>query len=305
MEQLMSNYRVPLTTSVLSLHIDTNGSKTIGDISNEAVKLMEDFLKITSLSQTTWHDWTVLDIYEQIDCTAKGSLIYRKLQSPKLNPPHYRQLTNPAHSSHFIRDAWKGYSHDNDKYGFDLALEWYIESNSAGLDVTKFVNATTCLELLISKFNSLNLVRISSGEIKTKLLYNSIRKNISKFLRSKAIGNDAISQIYQLIVKKQRTYVKNAKTLLDYWGISISDIKTSLEEIVMIRNAIIHSGLYFHDEDIEKAKKVLEAYEDLFQILTRIFLAMLKYNGDYYDPPRNRWIKFSEVCGKIGFPGFN
>lgn len=34
LERLMSNYRVPLTTSVLSLHIKTDGSKTIEDILN-------------------------------------------------------------------------------------------------------------------------------------------------------------------------------------------------------------------------------------------------------------------------------
>lgn len=305
LEKLMSNYRVPLITSILSLHIHADGSKTIEEISNEAVKLMEDFLKITSLSQTTWHDWTMLEIYEQIDGSDQGLLIYRKLRSPKLKPPHYRQLTNPAHASYFIRDAWKGYSHDNNKYGFDLALEWYIESNSASLDVTKFVNATTCLELLISKFNSLNLVKTTSEELKTKLFYRSVRKNISKFLKSKTIGNDTISQICQLIVKRQQTYVKTTKNLLDYWGISISDIKTSVEEIVKIRNSIIHSGLYFHDEDIEKAKEVIEASENLFQILTRILLAILKYDGDYYDPRRSKWIKFSDVCSKIGCQGFN
>lgn len=34
-----------------------------------------------------------------------------------------------------------------------------------------------------------------------------------------------------------------------------------------------------------------------------ILLAMLKYDNDYYDPPRNRWVKISNVCTKIGRPG--
>ena len=126
-------------------------------------------------------------------------------------------------------------------------------------------------------------------------LYTSVRNNIRKFLKGKNIDNDTISQVCGLIVTR-KSYEEKALELLDYWGISISDIGTTLKEIVNIRDFIIHRGLYFHDKNVNRAMKVIEASEDLFQILTRIFLAMLRYNGDYYYPRESKWIKFKDVC---------
>jgi hypothetical protein len=237
-------------------------------------------------------------VYEQIRDTDQGRVVYRELRSPKLKPPHYRQLTNPAHSCNFINAAWKGYSHEIDKFGFDYALEWYIESNSVQLDVIRFVLATTCLELMISKFYNLKLYHKTMEDEQAHLLYKSIRKHVSKYLREKTIENDIISQICNLITKKP-SYVDKTKQLLEYWGISIADIGTKLEEIVKIRDSIIHRGMYFHDENLNEAMKVIKASEDLFHILTRLFLAMLKYNDQYYYPPNGKWIKFSDVCSKI------
>ncbi len=299
MEKLMRNYNIPLITSVASLYIKDTKNKKIEDILKEAIETIRDFLKVTSLAQTCWHDWTLLEVYEQIEATEQGKVVYREMRSPKLKPPHYRQLTMPVHSCEFINAAWKGYSHELDKFGFDYALEWYIESNSVQLDVIRFVLASTCLELLISKFYNLKLYQNTMQDEQVRLLYSSIRKHLSKYLRENKIENDTISQICNLITIKKAGYVDKTRQLLEYWGISVDDIETKIEEIVKIRDSIIHRGMYFHDENISEAMKVIKASEDLFHILSRLFLAMLKYNDQYYYPPNNRWIKFSDVCSKI------
>jgi hypothetical protein len=185
LEKLMSNYKIPLITSVAELYIKDTNNKKIEDILKEAIEIIRDFLKVTSLAQTCWHDWTLLQVYEQIGDKDQGRVVYREIRSPKLKPPHYRQLTNPAHSYDFINAAWKGYSHENDKFGFDYALEWYIESNSVQLDVIRFVLATTCLELMISKFYNLKLYHKTMEDEQVHLLYSSIRKHVNKYLREK------------------------------------------------------------------------------------------------------------------------
>lgn len=197
----------------------------------------------------------------------------------------------------------------NIKYGFDYALEWFIEANSVETDVVRFILATTCLELLISKFKNLRLgsfnKETSTEEKEQQKLFSSVRKNIRTYLTHKQVSTNSISQICKLVVTKKGTFEEKAIELLDYWGISIQDIKTSLKEIIEIRDKIVHRGLYFHDISPEKSFKVIEATNDLFHILVRIFLAMLSYDKKYYYSIENKWINFQDVCSKIGRAGFS
>jgi hypothetical protein len=148
--ELMRLFRIPLITSRLILTILPSGSK-LGDIISDSIKVVDNFLKITSLSQTVWHDWPFLIAYEKKDNSEEYRQIYRQLRIPKAKTPISRQLV--LDSSSFITTAWEGYSDALEKeYGFGLALEWYVESNSGILE-TKFLNATTCLELLMDKFH--------------------------------------------------------------------------------------------------------------------------------------------------------
>jgi hypothetical protein len=42
----------------------------------------------------------------------------------------------------------------DEKYAFDLALEWYLESNSATVIESRFLMATTCFEMLMERFHT-------------------------------------------------------------------------------------------------------------------------------------------------------
>lgn len=148
---VMTLFRIPLITSYIRLTIQPSDSK-LDDIIGESVNVVNNFLKITSLSQTVWHEWAFFIVYEKKDNSEEYGQIYRQLKSPKGKTPAFRQLY--FDSSSFISTAWQGYSEDlEDKYGFSLALEWYIESNAGEILETKFLNAATCLELLMDKFH--------------------------------------------------------------------------------------------------------------------------------------------------------
>jgi hypothetical protein len=265
----MRFYGIPLITSIGSIIIK-HVTKTSEQILNEIKLVVLDLLKITSLSQTVWHEYVSLMVYEKINENKKAKCIFIKYKSPKGKSPLEYQLTNPAHSFTFISNAWKGYSDQLETYGFNLALEWYIESNASNLDVIKFINATTCLELLISKFSELKLVKCNENEKVMKDIYKKIKKQTKKFLSDYNLEYDFITSILQKMVNR-KTYRENIYSLLDYWGIDISDLNTTVEEIVKIRDKIIHRGLYYHNIESEERDKVLYASQDLFTILTRIF----------------------------------
>jgi hypothetical protein len=64
-----------------------------------------------------------------------------------------------------------------------------------------------------------------------------------------------------------------------------------------VRNPITHTGQYIQTERGEELS-VLMAWKSIFTVLTRLFLAMLSYDGEYNDPIRGR-IEFRNVCSKI------
>jgi hypothetical protein len=94
---------------------------------------------------------------------------------------------------------------------------------------------------------------------------------------------------------QRRSFVDKFGMLLKDWGISYQDTEVTLEEIKKVRNNITHQGKYA-EASVETLDYLSRVYNGLFNILTRIFLAMLNYDGDYLDAPRSRWVKFAEVC---------
>jgi hypothetical protein len=91
--------------------------------------------------------------------------------------------------------------------------------------------------------------------------------------------------------------------LLEYWGISYADTEITLNDIVTTRNKITHEGRHSDRPSIQSVSRLWEYYNGLFNILTRIFLAMLKYQGEYLDITKDKRINFADVCSKIGTPG--
>jgi hypothetical protein len=92
--------------------------------------------------------------------------------------------------------------------------------------------------------------------------------------------------------------VNKAHDLLRYWGISYDDADLGFEEIVKVRDQITHRGKYYSEDTDTEFENVFKAYKSLALILPRIFLAMLKYEGQYLDTITDRWIQFREVCNR-------
>ena len=70
--------------------------------------------------------------------------------------------------------------------------------------------------------------------------------------------------------------------------ISPEEERDVIDKIFDIRNEITHSGRYDgRGKDIHDYKVSAKAYSALFSILTRIFLAMLKYTESYRDMSHN------------------
>jgi hypothetical protein len=292
-------FGIPLITSNLRLTIQPSGSR-LADIIIESTKVIDNFLKITSLSQTTWHEWAFFIVYERKESSQEYRQIYRQLRTPKAKNPISRQLFYDFR--YFIETAWEGYSEAlEDKFGFGLALEWYVESNSGILE-TKFLNAATCLELLMDKFHSQQGTdMLFDNDIVFGKFCNAMKEYAKSLLEELKLDENKRRAVYSsMTAMKRRPFVDKCEMLLKYWGISYADTGITIDEIVHVRNKITHEGRFSDIPNVESVSYLWKVYNGLFNILARILLAMLKYRGQYFDAPNDRWINFADVCTGVG-----
>lgn len=174
-----------------------------------------------------------------------------------------------------------------------MALEWFLEAISADVIELKFLNATTCLELLMDKFHSIMKTEFFLTDEEFDLVYSSIKSKASEKLKEIGIREEIRQAIYSnLRGLNRRSYLDKAVMMLDMWRINYSDLKVPIKEIVRIRNQITHTGT----PKTGSMDDVLEAYYAILVILVRVFLALLQYRNLHYDMIRKELIPFTEVC---------
>jgi len=294
LERMMDSYGTPMVTSSATLIVRPDGSRTINDMLNQATGIVQDFLTVTSLAQGTWHTWVAVSVYEREASDGGYVRRYMKIRNPKLKRPSNRGITNMTHSSRFIASAWAGYSREvAQKYNLGLALEWYLEANVGSVIESKFLSATTCLELLMDRYvnETGNEYLLESSEF--DLLRGELETRIDQWTQGREEGQKELDALRNKIADlNRRSYVSKAKELLGFWKVTTDDLGVTLRDIVEVRNEITHTGT-FSSGDYEG--KVIPAYQGLMMIIARIFMSMLRYNGQYYDWARGTWVEFSSV----------
>ena len=288
---LLRNFETPIITSKLEMETVPNGETKTKDI-------VENFLKITSFAQLNNHQAVYFHIYEN-DRKEKRHLLISELLSPTVTTTLTPELTNPAHSSYFINSAWnsfskKGYSKQLEKdYGFNSALYWLIESAVNNFFEPKFIDACTCLETLMDRFHSKNHTEFILDESTFNDLREELKNTASEWLNLRKVDALDRKSIYEnLSLIQRRSFKDKANLLTEHLNINISDLDTKFDDIVKIRNEITHTGL----SSILDFNTQWRTYQDFMSILVRIFLAIIDYDFDYFDPWQGKWIKFKEMC---------
>ena len=299
-EKLMSLYHMPLITSGLRLMLEPGSQLSLRKVLEKATNIVHNFLKISSLAQTIRHDWSLLEVSKVLgNKTTSIRPVLHILRSPPAGSPYIRMNATAVYFERFVRSAWEGYSADIDeKYGFDLALDWYIQSNTAGTLEKQFLSATTSLELLMEMFHTLNSTDKLFEEGSFRIFYEAMKAHAEELLSHMEVDNKTKQSIFgSMKGMERRTFLEKFEMLLKNWGISYSDLGVSLGEIKDVRNKITHEGRYYDKvKNQYQVDYLFRVYNGLFNILTRLFLAMLRYRGLYYDIPSSKWIDFEEVC---------
>lgn len=223
--------------------------------------------------------------------------LFRKLSSPSVTTAITPHITNEAHSSNFINEAWnafsnKGFSKElENSYGFNSALYWLLESTTNSYFEPKFIDACTCLETLMDRFHTRNHTNFILDENSFKDLKKVLEKRASEWLIAKQVNSVDRNSIYEnLGMIRRRSFTDKANLLIKDLKLNIGDLTTTIDDVVKIRNKITHTGI----SSVLDIDYQWKTYNDLMSILVRIFLAMVDYDGQYLDPWQDEWINFRE-----------
>lgn len=290
LQEVMIHYRVSSVTSDIKLELTKDRQCKISEILDSSEKFVSNFLKVTSLAQGTWHNWTHMSITDGF--SNKNHPLVSVIRSVKDKHLVPRFITDLSNSNKFISVSWSGYSETmNQIYGFDYALNWYVVSNSSDTIESRYLNAMTSFEMLMDKFHSSENTEFLLADKK----FNDLKTYFKDMIREKLSEEPPYirASIYSnLNSLRRRSLVQKAKMLLEFWQIKFDDIGVNLDKIKDIRNEITHKGRYYSPGS--KMDETNLAYKALITLLVRLFLAIVKYDGIYKDPVKG-WINFHEV----------
>lgn len=303
LEELMRKKNAKVITATATFDVFPNGKDSLRKILKKSSNLVKRVLMLTSLAQTTWHDYAYIRVCELVDPDKHlYREVYLKLRHPAIfgNSTASNFITSIADSDFFFHSAWQGYSEKITKrYGFKLSLQWYIQGHHSDLVESRFLQLTTAFELLMDRFH-----KVEGGEfILDEASFEQIKKKVKSFLTAELDRTGIARPIQDAMSTKlpelnRRTYLCKARRLLEFWGIDYSDLGLSLGRIKDVRNDITHRGIFTPKTKAEQ-DLVLKAYLGMFEILTRLYLAMLRFEGRYYSVTRRSVIDFKDVCSKV------
>jgi len=299
MLSLIKTLGVSGITAVAKIFVEkSDTSLTFKEILSNLTEVVESFLCITRLADTCYHEWCSVGIYKKMKNSEDYEQVLYKMRKPKIKPPSYRRLTNPAHSSIFYESAYAGYKGRekelNELYDFNIALEWYIEANIASVLESQYLMLCTCLELLVDRYQTkTNTEFIMEQDVFKNHILPVLTKTSREIMKKLELTSDQRKEIYmKLKGLNRRSFRSGIESLLDHLKVKYDDLFDDLDGIIRIRNKITHSGIY---DDINELSST---FNRLYVLLTRIFLSILNYEHDYFDWTKHDWVDFKKVCKK-------
>ena len=244
---------------------------------------VRSILDILSLANGRYIAWTSRSIFHNKSWVS--SLFVGPRSAGKPSQPLFTYLNlQPV-----LNLALTNYSEElKQKTGLDVAIEWFLIKSSYA--EVQFLTAMTALEHLIYVY----MGREDGG----KIFHN---KKFEKIIRPQVEA--ALDQSLDLLLKNEKdpskreaypdkikaaknkvveinryTFKENLRAFLKEHKVPLDGIDQGIDQLVDVRNKIVHRGLYISiavDQSIHDHLAVLR------ELLIRIFLTLLKYSNEY------------------------
>lgn len=168
-----------------------------------------------------------------------------------------------------------------DDTGIDLAIEWFLMHPR--YSELRFIAGMTALEHMIHVFSELNPL---GGLLPRRTFRDSVRPRVESELRAAIAALQNYSQWNQeveIMSEKlgslnQRRLQENLKKMLEHYQVPMRDLVGEIPNLIRLRNNIVHIG---HRPGSPDNPGLTHYNPVLRELLTRIFLTLLKYEGQY------------------------
>lgn len=229
-------------------------------------------LNIMSLANGRYITWTLKSLFHDrqwVENTFRGPRSAGHARFPVF---HYLHL-QPA----FLL-ALNNYSEEvNKNTGFDIALEWFLMRSS--YTESEFLTLMVALEHFIYIFNKKkkhDRIFKKFSFIKTAILESYDK--IAKKTEMKDLQEAIEASKYKILELNRHSFKNSVFKFINEYKIPIAGIDMHIEKLINVRDKIVHRGIY-HPENTEE--NIIFYTGILRELLTRVFLKFLNYNGGY------------------------
>lgn len=188
--------------------------------------------------------------------------------------------TRATQLKEFVAHSYEPYLEARDRFNLPVAVGYYLASKSETEMFTKFLLASTAMETLVSNFAE----KRAQGDLRYIVPehdFNAQRARLEDRLHE-ALGevfpglsdgelDDARVKVGEL---NRRSFRRVLKRMLNERGVQY-DKRTDLQ-FMTLRHAVVHTGVLGMD-----IRESFRHYSTLIELLDRIFLRILEYEGEY------------------------
>lgn len=282
--------KVSCVTGYIQICLDgENKLNSVEGYKSELYEKIRRILLLTSLAKGTRVDWAYFELFEQID-EKSYERIYSERRAISNKYTGTSSIISPPKLHGYLETTYPNYTDNFDKdTRFNFAIYWYLESFFTNTIDSMYMKLFIALEALVFGFvNFEGREHIFETEEDFKKFRRQLEKQIKKLLKDdKAKRASIYSKLGEL---NRYPFKTNLELFLTEHHIEFNDLIEDLGSLTDNRNEIIHRGL---TEKITSPELVGEYYK-LLTLIQRIFLSLLKYEGEYYNSMKAEWEQFKK-----------
>ncbi len=257
---------------------------SVEDWLEEADRLAARILQVLSLAHGCQFFWEIKRVF------GDGRLLSVVVR-PQMNPLNMRVAVfhhldlQPA-----LDLAVTAYTDELDeRTGIGVALSWFLSVTHSS--ESQFLHIMIALEHLVHVFSQSSP---SASVVPSSFFRNIVRSRLDQTLEDllgheieddKKFTRDHADELAQGIGNaNRRSFRCRLEEMLKSYSVGFNDLRSQLRDLIKMRNAVTHRGLFRADEldpsstEVERLRNVAE------ELLVRIFLTLLAYDGRYISP---------------------
>jgi hypothetical protein len=275
----IENYKETSLTCFAMLTLDPSIRYETAEGYLNAVKDdMARILTLSSFAQGSFQDWMFCEVFEETD--GQCEMVYAHHRLPRMKPTGLNEVIYSYAIAEYLSKTYPSYGDDLDEArGFNYALGWYLESLSAEVIESRFLLAFISLELLVDRFETANNREFVLDKRDFKQFLKRLQKKAKEILEEMGVECDRRGAIHSGLIGVNRYSTESSlKSMLAHYRIGHKDVISNLNEIISIRNEIVHRGVAKLD-----GKTLLDKYVRLMCLIQRTLLSFLDYDGSIVD----------------------